>query len=393
MSSIRKHPKSPYWIACFTLPNGCRTTRTTRLPISADTREKAHEHREKAKEFAAKLELASRKASHNEMTTDQARALVNSLRDLAGLESVDNTSAQDFLRQWAAGRTNAGTRTRYQGVVESLLNQIGQAATANIANVGYQTVLGYLDKRRASGAAPKTLLVEAKILATGFNLALRLGKIQSNPVTQALAMKPISIESSTKGTFTLAQLHALFEAARGDWLTALLLGYYTAARLRDCCNLRKEMIDLERGALVLKQIKTDRTICLPIHPVLKAHLQSIITATGPTGFLCPDLANRKTGGKTGLSSEFNALMRLAAVDAGVIQGKGKRRFSTLSFHSLRHSSNSHLANCGVRQEIRMQLTDHQSAEMNDLYTQLDQSQLREAIDKLPDVRVAPVVPA
>ena len=44
-----------------------------------------------------------------------------------------------------------------------------------------------------------------------------------------------------------------------------------------------------------------------------------------------------------------------------------RTVRSLTFHSLRHSFNSAMANAGVSQEIRMKLIGHVSAEMNKGY--------------------------
>jgi len=54
---------------------------------------------------------------------------------------------------------------------------------------------------------------------------------------------------------------------------------------------------------------------------------------------------------------------------------------------LRHSFNSAMANAGVSQEIRQQLTGHASSETNKIYTHHEIATLRAAVEKLPDVKV------
>jgi integrase len=68
-----------------------------------------------------------------------------------------------------------------------------------------------------------------------------------------------------------------------------------------------------------------------------------------------------------------------------ITTKGLRARSSLSFHSLRHSFNSAMANAGVSQEIRQKLTGHASAEVNKLYTHHELEPLRAAIATLPAI--------
>jgi integrase len=62
-----------------------------------------------------------------------------------------------------------------------------------------------------------------------------------------------------------------------------------------------------------------------------------------------------------------------------------RANTSLSFHSLRHSFNSAMANAGVPQEIRQKLTGQASAEMNTIYTHHELGPLRAAIARIPTV--------
>ena len=78
-------------------------------------------------------------------------------------------------------------------------------------------------------------------------------------------------------------------------------------------------------------------------------------------------------------------MRSAGLDPGTVKGMGKRQFSPLSFHSLRHSFNSALANAGVSQELRMKLTGHKTLEVNRRYTHHELAPLKRAVETLPSV--------
>ena len=63
-----------------------------------------------------------------------------------------------------------------------------------------------------------------------------------------------------------------------------------------------------------------------------------------------------------------------------------RRFpTTKSFHSLRHSFNSALANAGVGRQLRQVLTGHASERMNESYTHSELEPIRNAIESMPNV--------
>jgi len=67
----------------------------------------------------------------------------------------------------------------------------------------------------------------------------------------------------------------------------------------------------------------------------------------------------------------------------IVKRKGIRMFSKRSFHALRHSFNSALANAGVPEEVRMKLTGHATPVMNSKYTNLQEKTLKDAVPKMP----------
>ena len=69
---------------------------------------------------------------------------------------------------------------------------------------------------------------------------------------------------------------------------------------------------------------------------------------------------------------FSRIMKRAGITLGIVHarrtgGQG-RTVRTLTFHSLRHSFNSALANAGIVQEVRQKLAGHATPEMNKRYT-------------------------
>jgi site-specific recombinase XerD len=81
-------------------------------------------------------------------------------------------------------------------------------------------------------------------------------------------------------------------------------------------------------------------------------------------------------------------MREAGIDQQQVKGKGGkqgRKFSKLSFHSLRHTFTSALANAGIPPEVRQKLTGHADAGRHQKYTHLELQPLKQAIATLPSV--------
>jgi len=62
-----------------------------------------------------------------------------------------------------------------------------------------------------------------------------------------------------------------------------------------------------------------------------------------------------------------------------------RSVNALTFHSLRHTFNSILANAGVPEETRIALTGHTTREQNQVYTHRQLQTYVEAVATLPSV--------
>ena len=197
-----------------------------------------------------------------------------------------------------------------------------------------------------------------------------------------------------KDVFTPEQIRALVAEAQGDWKGAILCGLFTGLRLKDVTELRWESIDAGLTKIELVPHKTrrkkkNRKVVLPIHPELAAWLKKQTRGIGKAPVF-PTLAGKSGGGKSGLSSMFRRIMERAGVEGRILRernGEGRSQ-SSLSFHSLRHSFNSALANAGVSQEIRQKLTGHASASMNEIYTHRELDPLRKAVALLPKIHLA-----
>lgn len=132
------------------------------------------------------------------------------------------------------------------------------------------------------------------------------------------------------------------------------------------------------------QQKTGKIVKVPIHVTLweRLHIMHEDDMTAED-YLCPSLCKKGSGGKGGLSEAFMRIVKRAGIDPMTSKGMGTRKFNALTFHSLRHSFNSTLANAGVSQEVRMKLTGHSSFAMNDRYTHINIAPLASAIQQLP----------
>jgi integrase len=372
MASLFKHPKSQFWSACYTDRHGRQLKRSTK------STDKAH-----AMRIAIELEHVEKQATAGTVTTTQLRKVMNDVSERITGDSIAAPTVKAYLTGWLAGievRNAEGTLERYQNTVNLFLAGLGERANQPITTITPHDIEDFLNKRLKDGAAPKTAIVDLKTLSSAFRRAEAYGTIFKNPVS---AVRSPKIVSSERDVFTNDEVQKLINAAPStEWQTLIIFGYFLGARLGDCVRMKWDNIHPDAGVIIYHQKKTGKKVVVPMHFHVIEHITHI-SQFGTDGLLCPTLAERGSGGKHGLSESFKRILKRAGIDPMTVQGKGTRKFSKRTFHSLRHSFNSALANAGVAEEVRMKLTGHSSKGMNAQYTHLDVGPLKNAVTSLP----------
>lgn len=385
MASIWKHPKSPYWTACYTNHLGKQVKRSTK-----------QENRKLALKLAQEWEGVEKRARQNRLTTVQIQKVAFDLVEKLTGESLNVPTVEAYLNDWLAAKkqrgSSDGTGRRYLNTVRFFLKSLGDMAQAPITSLAPRHIEQFLRDRLASGRATNTAVVDVKTLAAAFGRAERYGLILKNPVS---AVELPKVESIERETFSHEEVHQLIKAAAefdSEWQTVIMLGYFTGARLGDCLTMKWSNLDIKHARLTYRQGKTKKMTAVPVHVELFHQLNEawifceLKLGRRPEAddFITPELASRCKGGKQGVSATFKRIMEKAGLDAMTGPGSGSNSFSRRSFHSLRYSFNSTLANAGVSQEIRVKFTGHSSLRLNDHYTKLAFAPLQQAIATLPN---------
>ena len=376
MASLRRLPRSPFWHAVWRGGGGKQFTRSTK---SRD--------RTEAMTIALEWERTEKKAIRGLLTEVQARKVVAEILERTDNgESLRTPSCRDWLASWLEGKGETRAETtaqRYKITIQLFLASLGKRADQPIEGLTARDVQGYVTGRLKAGLAPSTVQIEGKALRAAFNQARREGLISVNP---AEAVELPARRSVEKGVFTPAQVEMLVVAAEGEWKTMILTGYYTGARLTECSRVHWDDVDLMDAWITFPTTKQGKVHKTPLHPAFCVYLESL--AGDESGFLSPRLASVKTTGRRGLSESFKRIMRQAGIDDQMVQGSGTRRVSLLSFHSLRHTMNSLMANAGVSQEDRMAAIGHSTETINRKYTHHEAEKLLRAVSVVPEVKIA-----
>lgn len=396
MPSLRKDSRgrSPFWICCYTSAPGQRLQRSTKIrikPLKGEHRNDGSpktvaDKRAEALEVCLAIERAENHAKNGTLTEQAAKKIIGEILERTTGEPLLNYRVHDWLAHWLAMKeqVRAGkTMDRYRQVIRDFIASLGNRANLGLSHITSKDVLIYRNSIIAANKTARTANLSVKVVSAAFNAAVRQHIIESNPAT---ALETLPVKTEERAIFTPAQVSKLIQVAEGDWPGAILLGYYTGARLGDVANMQWSVIDLHRKLIRFTPSKTKKPVTVPLHPQLEEQLLKK-PGIGRTPIF-PSLAGKGTGGRLGLSGRFAAVMEKAGIEGKITRhAKGGRALSNLTFHSLRHSFNSAMANAGVSQEVRQQLTGHSSAEMNKVYTHHEIEALRAAVATVPSVKM------
>lgn len=372
MPSLWKREKSPFWVCCYTSATGQRLKKSTKQV-----------NRKRAWEVCLAIERAENHAKNGTLTEQAAKKIIGEIVERTTGEQLHHYRVEDWLTHWLELKEQvraSKTTVRYRQVIRDFIASLGSRARLALVHLTPKDVLAYRNSIVAANKTARTANLSVKVVSAALNAALRQGYIPSNPAT---AVESLPVKSEERSTFTPSQVSQLVRAANKDWQGAILLGYYTGARLGDVANMRWDVIDWRNKVIRFTPSKTKKPIAIPLHRDLEHEL--LKNAGIGKAPMFPSLVGKGTGGKHGLSGRFAAIMSKAGIVGKRRQASGGRTLSSLSFHSLRHSFNSAMANAGISQEVRQKLTGHASAEMNKIYTHHELEALRSAVSVIPSV--------
>ena len=422
MASLRRLPNSPYWIACFTLPDGTRTQRSTRVPIDGVRKPDlkplqgflaallgadvslpsvsdtglgldAREARRLAQRIADQFEDATREARAGRLTELQARKVIADIFSLANKDTLQSSTIKDYCEAWLKRKeleSNERTHERYSTAIQHFRDFMGGKASRDMAHLTVKEITGLRD-HLAKTLSPNSANYTVKVLRGMLNQARRDGFVYINEASRVTLIQ--RVRKFERRPFTLPELKRILDVANDEWRGMILTGLYTGLRLGDIALLTWANVDLQQQELIVTTQKTGRRQILPLAKPLLRHLESLPAGDNPTAPLFPQAHESKTRNPHGgpVSNQFYGVL----VAAGLApkrdhksQQKGrdsKRQLNEISFHSLRHTATSLLKNAGVSDVIARDIIGHDSAAVSANYTHIDQQTKRTALDKLPDI--------
>ena len=382
MASVWKHPESKYWFACFSLPDGRRTKRSTKRTS-----------RTEAMKIAEKFEEAAR----NVATEVQARKVLSDIYALTSGRNLLSTTIGDFLTRWAASKqhelstTSYASYASYTRTARQFIEHLGPKAGADLSRLEKDDIASFRDSIAASRSSA-TANTSLKIIRIAFGQARRDGLLAINPADQIKILKTKSTGAERRA-FSLPELKRVLAAADVEMKGLIIFGLYTGQRLGDLARLTWKNIDLQRAELSCITGKTGRQQIIPLAQPLMRFIAALPVSEKPSQPIFQKAhavvtREQRTGS---LSNKFYNVLVAAGIapkrsHQATGRGRsGKRLMNELSFHALRHTATSLMKNAGISPAIVQEFIGHDSPAINAHYTHIETSALRKAAESLPDL--------
>ena len=380
MASLRRHPKSPFWIACFSLPDGRRTTRTTR---KKDKRE--------AMQVAIDYEKASIAAKQKRLSDNYARRVIEDLYSIGNDELLVTISFSEYAHQWISRKqeeVSLKSFAKYKSVLDDAVGFLGAKSESDIRLLKKGDILDYrtyLGSRVTHGSVNVAL----KIIRSMFNDAVKEDILEKNPAKLVDLLK--TSPKRTRRPFTDEELRAVLSVCDTEWRGMVLVGLYTGLRLGDIASLKWENLDVEKWEIQVDTSKTGRFQSIPAHAALVDYFKSVMPSRPfrqAAVFPRINSIHERDIHSGALSHQFTNIL----ADAGLIEKpihkraskgrSGKRKQNELSFHCLRHTATSKLKRAGVSDAVARDLIGHESVAVSRQYTHMDSETKRRAIEAM-----------
>ena len=389
MPSIHRQPGKPNWFCAYTIRDpesgeNKRVFRSTKTP-----------HKKQALEICRAWHKAALKARNGKLSADAAREIIaQGVADVFlafNAETLSSATVRQWCKTWAETKsieTEPSTHARYVRITERFADFLGSKAERDLSTLQALDITRFRDseaKKRSRATANLSL----KVLRVCFGEAVRQDLLEVNPAARVKMLK--SKDKSARRAFTVAEIKRILKACGDDeeWRGLVLFGLYLGQRLSDLAKLRWRAVNLDSGEIAFTTRKTGRRMVLPLMQPLADYLASLPVDDDPDAFIFPRAANANHTGT--LSNRFRDILVCAGlVEARSHKGTGKgrshaRQTSEISFHSLRHSAVTLLKAHGVNDAMAREIVGHESAAVSRQYTHLSTADLRNAMQRMPDV--------
>jgi len=387
MATLYKKPNSSFYYAQYFNADGKRVSKSTGTTLKreaeriaagfeADEREQRKKAAHLPKAFAVILKTVTREAATGNLTLARAEEFVHRLHKLANPD-FDESSLKDFWQKWIAEQkrhVGSSTAKGYEQDLQLFETALGASVMkAPVNSLTSDQIDAAIDRAKKKGDRRASTINKAlSSLRRVMEHAVAKGVATHNPAKQSRSLR--QEDSTERAPFTPIEIRTMLDhpETSEEWRGAILIAAHTGLRLGDLLSLSRKHVDGSR--LVIMPSKTSRqkkVITVPLTPPCVAWIND------KEGNFFPKLKAQATATT---SMQFSAIMKRAGVPREIEQPGGLK--ASRSFHALRHTFASWLAEADIHADVRQKLTGHSSSKIHARYSHHDEA-LDRAVGKLP----------
>lgn len=394
MATLYRDKNNPNWFARFADANGKRISRSTgttkkreAAQIAADLESKERDKKKGAPglpmAMAEIINNAAREAASGELSLARAEELIQRLHRLANPKFRVVTLDQ-HLAAWVKGQeshvqdnTSRVYKDMHRRIVAAIGPRVSGAPVGDLAKEDVEKALQKIISSKVRGSKTRTITaatanMDLGALRRALHVAVADGLAKANV---ASGIKPMPEDDSTeRAPFTAAEVRALIDHPKTseEWKGVIIIAAHTGLRLGDVVQLSREHVDGTRLVIRPKKTtKSKKTISIPLSPPALGWIGD------REGKFFPSLSKRVPGT---LSTTFTRIMKSAGIARDIVLPGGIK--ARRSFHCLRHTFTSWLAEADIHADVRRKLTGHSSSKIHARYTHHDEA-LDRAVKTLP----------
>ena len=300
-----------------------------------------------------------------------------------------------FLESANRPDTGAASLQQYRYQWQAFAKWLGKShpEAARLADMTAAVGEEYSQHLRSRGLSAGTFNKHVALCRLVFRtLAEREGtRFEGIPRNPFEGVRPRSERQHHRRELPFDVLGKICDAAEGEVKLLLFLGIYTGMRLKDCCLLRWDEVDLARGMIIHVPFKTgrrhDEPLHIPIHPSLRSMLEGVPEATR-RGPVLPQTADTYSRRRNTIPERLQRLFKACGVQLyrpGTGGDTGRRAVLQYGFHSLRHTAVTLLQEAGAPAAIVQALVGHQTQAMTARYTHVSPEALTAAVAHMPSL--------
>lgn len=389
MATLFKNSNSPFWRARYFNADGKRVSKTTgvtqkreaqRLAAKFESEERDNRNKSSQlpKAFAIILETVTREAASGNLTLARAEEFIQRLHRLSNPDFKE-ASLEEFWNEWITEqRRHVGNSTAqgYDQDRDLFAVALGKKImSAPVNALTTDQINAAIDKTKKTGNRRATTINKALAsLRRVMDYAVAKGTATHNPAKQSRALR--ASDSIERAPFKVEEIRAMLnhKDTTDEWIGAITIAAHTGLRLGDVLALNRKHIEGDR--IVIMPGKTSRqkkVITVPLTPPCIAWIGE------RKGDFFPTIKTQNAGTT---SMQFSAIMGKANVPKQIELPGGIA--ASRSFHSLRHTFASWLAEADIHADVRQKLTGHSSSAIHARYSHHDEA-LDRAIKTLPKI--------